>query len=273
MNLEHNQDIQDKHNFYADSSSVSESTLRPSETRQRDLFRTSRYVKKTFALAEEASFLDFGCGNGSLSRYFLNEKTRYVGVDFSVRSIEVFRHYCDSFNLSNVTLLKELQEIDIEERFDYVLAWASFHLVADLDEAGELLVALISKLKIDGKILIGNIPLTDTNVGISTQVSSADSLIRKLYKFLRFIFIDGSNSISTITWRLKALYFALISKFRNVEQTTQVDVSLSGCLEFNISMIRVLLNGFGNQITYRITPTYSSAPLNFGRCDILIKKI
>ena len=273
MDSDHHRNVRDLHNSHADSVHISISTLRPNETRECDLFRTSRYVKKTIQFTRGKSFLDFGCGNGALSKYFLEETSNFVGIDYSELALQVFKRDLCNDRFEHATLLSDLNEIDSEIEFDFVLAWASFHYVSNVDEAIEILSGLISSLKHKGRLIIGNLPLTDTDIGISLQISVGDSKLIKIRKFLRFVFNFEGNGISTLNWRLKALLFAAISKLRKVEDPLENTGSVSGCLDFNLSMLHRLLSRYEDSITYRIIPTFNFAPLNFGRCDVVITKI
>jgi cyclopropane fatty-acyl-phospholipid synthase-like methyltransferase len=207
-----------------------------------------------------------------LSRYLLENAGRYVGVDYSVKALNAFYESASSQNVPKIILRNSLStDFEIKE-FDCCISYASFHYVADFDEATEVFRQLLSYLKTGGKMLIGNIPENDLDAGLSIHFLVRDSFIIKIVKCFKYIFHSSRNSISSTSWRVKSLVFQIVMKTRRNTVLSSNFSSVSGCLDFNIETLNMLFRQFGESMNYSILPTYSFSPLNLGRCDVLIVK-
>ncbi|RLJ77094.1 class I SAM-dependent methyltransferase [Pedobacter alluvionis] len=101
-------------------------------------FAENRYVdlvEKTYLndilqhLATDAKVLDLGCGDGKpILEYFINNGVNVLGVDASKQMIELAKINFPSTRF----LLKDMRELDLDEKFDAIITWHSFfHLPAD----------------------------------------------------------------------------------------------------------------------------------------------
>ena len=80
-------------------------------------------------LATDAKVLDLGCGDGKpILEYFINHGVNVLGVDASKQMIELAKINFPSTRF----LLKDMRELDLDEKFDAIIACHSFfHLPAD----------------------------------------------------------------------------------------------------------------------------------------------
>lgn len=92
---------------------------------------------------QSAKVLDFGCGNGELLRYMVDEldfKGEYLGIDLSIKMIELCQNKFPNFRFE----ARDILENPLTERFDYVLISGIFNQKVGHDEelAQQLLHAL-----------------------------------------------------------------------------------------------------------------------------------
>jgi 2-polyprenyl-3-methyl-5-hydroxy-6-metoxy-1,4-benzoquinol methylase len=75
-----------------------------------------------------AKVLDLGCGDGKpILKYFINHGINVLGVDASEQMIGLAKINFPSTRF----LLKDMRELDLDEKFDAIIAWHSFfHLPA-----------------------------------------------------------------------------------------------------------------------------------------------
>jgi cyclopropane fatty-acyl-phospholipid synthase-like methyltransferase len=80
-------------------------------------------------LPANASVLDLGCGNGKpILEYLINQQVQVLGVDASKQMLEIAR-----VNFPDIRfMLEDMRKLDLDEKFDAIIAWHSFfHLPAD----------------------------------------------------------------------------------------------------------------------------------------------
>lgn len=77
--------------------------------------------------------LDFGCGNGALVQYLLEElsfKGEYVGLDVSSKMINLCKNKFSKFRFE----VQDILETPLKERFDYILISGIFNQKVGQDE-------------------------------------------------------------------------------------------------------------------------------------------
>jgi SAM-dependent methyltransferase len=92
------------------------------------------YLKELLQnLPADAKVLDLGCGNGKpILAYFVNRNINVLGIDASEQMLEMAKANFPATRF----MLKDMRELDLDEKFDAVIAWHSFfHLPAD-DQPG-----------------------------------------------------------------------------------------------------------------------------------------
>ncbi|WP_412466160.1 class I SAM-dependent methyltransferase [Pedobacter sp. KLB.chiD] len=80
-------------------------------------------------LPADAKVLDLGCGTGKpILEYFINHGIDVLGVDASEQMIGLAKINFPSTRF----LLEDMRDLDLDEKFDAIIAWHSFfHLPAD----------------------------------------------------------------------------------------------------------------------------------------------
>ncbi|SDG78069.1 Methyltransferase domain-containing protein [Pedobacter terrae] len=80
-------------------------------------------------LPPDAKVLDLGCGDGKpILEYFIRHGINVLGIDASALMIELAKANFPATRF----LIKDMRELDLDEKFDVIIAWHSFfHLPAD----------------------------------------------------------------------------------------------------------------------------------------------
>ena len=84
-------------------------------------------------LPPNASILDLGCGSGKpILEYLISQNVNVLGIDASKQMLELAR-----LNFPDTQfVLKDMRKLDLDEKFDAIIAWHSlFHLPVD-DQTG-----------------------------------------------------------------------------------------------------------------------------------------
>lgn len=100
-------------------------------------------------LTAGAKVLDLGCGDGKpILEYFIKHGINVLGVDASTQMIELAKANFPTTGF----LLKDMRELDLEEKFDAIIAWHSFfHLPAG--DQPDMFAIFKRHLKPDGILL------------------------------------------------------------------------------------------------------------------------
>jgi ubiquinone/menaquinone biosynthesis C-methylase UbiE len=108
--------------------------------------------------------VDIGCGAGHaiilMARAFPN--SRFAGFDFSEEAIESANREAAALGLTNVSFeVRNVAELDVENRYDFITAFDSIH---DQASPGRVLEGIARALKNDGVFLMVDIAAS-SNVG------------------------------------------------------------------------------------------------------------
>jgi SAM-dependent methyltransferase len=109
-----------------DEERVVQRTLRPG------LFRRREFALDVVRSYESPRVLDVGCGSGRIGELALDAGTAdYVGVDFAETMLDLARERLDRFG-DRVTLIQgDFRDVELEGRFDVILALGLFDYIAD----------------------------------------------------------------------------------------------------------------------------------------------
>lgn len=105
---------------------------------------------------KEPGVLDIGFGTGTLTSGLYEQGCSITGVDFSQRMIELAKEKMPQAELLQGDFSKGLPEKLLEKKYDFIIATYSLHHLTDEGKAN-LIGRLLSLLKEDGKILIGDV--------------------------------------------------------------------------------------------------------------------
>ena len=84
-------------------------------------------------MPSNASILDLGCGSGKpILEYLISQNVNVLGIDASERMLEIAR-----LNFPNTSfMLKDMRKLDLDEKFDAIIAWHSFFHLPAADQPG-----------------------------------------------------------------------------------------------------------------------------------------
>lgn len=105
---------------------------------------------------ENSRVLDIGFGTGVLTSKLYENGHHIDGVDFSSRMISIAKAKMPSANLIEWDISKGLPPEIMNEKYDFIISTYTLHHLTD-EEKTPFIVNLLSILKKDGKILIGDI--------------------------------------------------------------------------------------------------------------------
>lgn len=121
-----------------------------------DLEKYSKWVTKIFS--EDASFwkgkevLELGCGTGELANSVSLKGGKILGIDFSKNSIKKAKKTSKKFNTNAVFLESNILDLNLNKKFDVVIALGSLHHTIDAKKG--FLVA-IKHTKKRGILILG----------------------------------------------------------------------------------------------------------------------
>lgn len=105
---------------------------------------------------EHARVLDIGFGTGVLTSKLYENGHQIDGVDFSTRMIAIAKSKMPNANLVEWDISKGLPPEIMVEKYDFIISTYALHHLTD-EEKTPFIMNLLSLLKTDGKILIGDI--------------------------------------------------------------------------------------------------------------------
>ncbi|WP_156308566.1 class I SAM-dependent methyltransferase [Sphingobacterium endophyticum] len=151
------------------------------ENRSKDLIELKYLQELLSHLPERSEILDLGCGTGKpIMEYFLSQNCRVTGVDASWKMLEIAK----SNFPNNEFYLMDMRDLNIERKFDAIIAWHSFfHLPVDDQE--KLIPRLSNLLNPNGLLLFTSGPENGISWGkINGQDLFHASMSESDYKIL-----------------------------------------------------------------------------------------
>ncbi len=137
-------------------------------------------------IKSDMKVLDFGCGTGLLSFFILPYIKEVIGVDSSLKMVEVFNKKAKDNNIENAKAYHfDLEKEKLKEDFDLIVSSMVFHHIEDIEK---ILKSLYYHLKDSGYIAIADLvkedgSFHDDNDGVvhfGFDVESLTSLFEKL---------------------------------------------------------------------------------------------
>ncbi len=99
-------------------------------------------------LPSDAYILDFGCGSGRDSKYFLDKGYRVDAIDGSTEMCELASEY-----IKQEVLCKDFEELNEANKYDGIWTCSSI-LHIEKENLPNILIKMINALKVDGVIYI-----------------------------------------------------------------------------------------------------------------------
>lgn len=108
---------------------------------------------KILSLVEikDTNILDVGCGDGRYCEFFINQCSKYVGID--IDKIQINRNNAKNSHKNASYEWANIINYQSETKFDIIVLSLSFHEI-DIKEQGLALVNMLNLLKDNGKIII-----------------------------------------------------------------------------------------------------------------------
>lgn len=120
-------------------------------------------IRDGLSLCHEDVLLDIGCGNGALSRYFFNDCSQFLGIDFSEYLISVAKANFERLPLFTFEVCDAATYVDKEPdptRFTKALCYGCFTYLTLVD-AEHVLRQLSERFLHIRTLYIGNLPDKD----------------------------------------------------------------------------------------------------------------
>ena len=112
--------------------------------------------------AARPSVLDIGFGTGVLTRYLYEQGCRITGVDFSQSMLDAAQQKMPDARLIRHDFSGGLPESVCRETYDRIISTYALHHLTDPEKAG-FLNLLVSMLKPDGLLIVGDIAFSDAS--------------------------------------------------------------------------------------------------------------
>lgn len=119
------------------------------EHRSRELFEKPYLDRVITYLKPDATVLDLGCGTGEpIGKYFIDAGFQVTGVDGSIKMLEIAKSRCPKTRY----ILSDMRTINLNEKFDCIIAWHSFFHLSQNDQR-TMFKTFVSHLKAGGVLL------------------------------------------------------------------------------------------------------------------------
>lgn len=116
-------------------------------------------VATKLGLLPHHTLLEIGCGPGALLGPLALRVTHVTGVDHP-DVLAIARQHCSA---DNITLVAgRFPEVSLEGTFDRILVYSVLHYMPDLVSVEQFIHEALKYLKPQGRILLGDLPNTDT---------------------------------------------------------------------------------------------------------------
>lgn len=176
------------------------------ENYDRDIYSGDTYHNKVWHLEQvllstllpdnkDINILDFACGTGRILSFLESRQYKHLsGIDVSESMLKEAKKKLSKSKLLNIDINDKNINIDVKEKFDFILAFR-FFLNADPELRKETLINLKTLTKKNG-ILIFNIH------GNKYSTRMALDLLRNIYKYLCNLFVNNASNMFRYDTRL-----------------------------------------------------------------------
>ncbi len=112
-----------------------------------------KYISDNLKL-KGSKILDLGCGGGLLSEAMTNRGADVIGIDASLKTIEIAKKHAKEQNLKIKYINTDIESFDHKEKFDAVIC---FELIEHVPDPNELIKHMSRFIKPNGKLFLSTI--------------------------------------------------------------------------------------------------------------------
>lgn len=165
------------------------------EHRSRKLFEKPYLDRAITDLQPGATVLDLGCGTGEpIGQYFIDAGFHVTGVDGSSKMLEIAKSRCPKTKF----ILSDMRTINLNEKFDCIIAWHSFFHLSQNDQRA-MFKTFVLHLKPGGVLLFTSGPeereVWGNNGGENLyHASLSPNEYKKLLKLHGFVLVEHKKS-------------------------------------------------------------------------------
>ena len=182
-------------------------------------------------LADDKSYLDFGCGTGALVEYLQNEGWKAYGVEPNEKARKV---------LSNDQIVGTTAELT-EQEFNTIGLW---HVLEHLPDPEKTINDLLERLSKDGKLLIAVPNFKSWDANHYKSYWAAYDVPRHLWHFSSDGLESFGKSLDLTIVEKRGLFFdAFYVSYLSEKHKKTFFPLLMGCLKGLYSNIRAFFNG------------------------------
>jgi len=122
------------------------------------------YIQSNINIVKDSKIIDVGCGSGIFLEFFQQISNNIYGIDTSLNQIQKAKELVPNANFNNGDALN----FGFDDcTFDLIFCNSVFLLFESLDYAQNVLQYFISRLNINGKIWIGDLPGNDISLDVN----------------------------------------------------------------------------------------------------------
>jgi SAM-dependent methyltransferase len=145
-------------------------------------------------LAPHASVLDLGCGSGKpILEYLISQDVKVLGIDASAQMLAIART-----NFPDVRFIqKDMRKLDLDEKFDAVIAWHSFFHLPVADQPGMFSI-FRHHLKPNGILLF----TSGTERGEAWGMNGGENLFHASLDIAEYLQLLQSNDFEVLTHKI-----------------------------------------------------------------------
>ena len=119
-----------------------------------------KYISNNLKL-KGSKVLDLGCGGGLLCEAMTDNGADVVGIDASLKTIEIAKKHANEKNLKIDYLHTDIESFNYKEKFDAVIC---FELIEHVPDPNELIRQISKHIKPNGKLFLSTIIVKLSNL-------------------------------------------------------------------------------------------------------------
>lgn len=270
--------IRDIHDAVAFSDKPAEASVRSPGTTPRELGAMRRDVLHKLQLHPRMSAAEIGCGVGLLGVPVAKRTTRYLGLDFAPRAVQVANerlraagvgHRARAICVDVLTIDRE--KLLVHGHFDRVLMYGVLHYARTESEVALFLQRAIDLLAPGGRALIGSIPLDDLEVDWTPREPAPAGLIMRLIAAVQWVMTPGSAPVPlTRRWKSRRVGEAMLRSCSSAEHFTPARLPPNYTISLTTAAVERGLATQQDGLVHRWELPAPGTPLAYRRADLII---